>query len=159
MSYGQLGGVSIDHDKVSVGRLTVVAQEHNGRSDAVLLRDLVNNLILEQRRTRAAERAVRCDMDTFLLAEVDDFLLWAQWVVLNLVDCGDNGGFGKQLLQVLDRVVGDANGLDLVGMRLDQLLEVFPCVLVGDGAVDIARAVFMLGEQRVVACDSVSILP
>ena len=71
-------------------------------------------------------------MDALLLAEVNNFLLWAQWVVLDLVDSGDNGGLGQKLLHVLDRVVGDTNGLDLVGMRLDQVLEVLPCVLVGD---------------------------
>jgi hypothetical protein len=71
-------------------------------------------------------------VDALLLAEVNNLLLRAQWVVLDLVDGGNNGGFGKQLLEVLDRVVGDTNGLDLVGMRLDQLLEVLPCVLVGD---------------------------
>lgn len=92
-------------------------------------------------------------MNALLLAEVDNLLLWAKWVVLNLIDGGDDSSFGKQLLQVLDGVVGDTNGLDLFGMRLDQLLKVLPCVLVGYGVVNIARAVFMLGEQRVVACD------
>lgn len=71
-------------------------------------------------------------MNALLLAEVNNFLLWAQWVVLDLVDSGDDGSLGQKLLHVLDRVVGDTNGLDLVGMRLDQVLEVLPCVLVGD---------------------------
>jgi hypothetical protein len=71
-------------------------------------------------------------VDALLLAEVNNLLLWAKWVVLDLVDSRDDGGLGQQLLEVLDRVVGDANGLDLVGMCLDQLLEVLPCVLVGD---------------------------
>lgn len=145
-SYGQLGEVSIGCNKTSVGRLTVVAQEHNGGSDAVLLCDLVDDFVLEQRRASATEWAVGGDVDALLLAKVDNLLLWAQWVVLDLVDGGDNGGFGKQLLQVLDGVVSNTNGLDLVGMRLYQLLEVLPCVLVGYGAVDVARAVFMLGK-------------
>jgi len=55
-------------------------------------------------------------VDALLLAEVNNLLLRAQWVVLNLVDGGDDGGLGQQLLKVLDRVVGDTNGLDLVGM-------------------------------------------
>jgi hypothetical protein len=71
-------------------------------------------------------------VNALLLAEVNNFLLWAQWVVLDLVDSGDDGSLGQKLLHVLDRVVGDTNGLDLVGMRLDQVLEVLPCVLVGD---------------------------
>lgn len=53
-------------------------------------------------------------MDALLLAEVDDFLLWAQWVVLDLVDSGDNGSDFQELLHVLDGVVGDTDGLDLV---------------------------------------------
>ena len=71
-------------------------------------------------------------MNALLLAEVNNFLLWAQWVVLDLIDGGDDGSLGQKLLHILDRVVGDTNGLDLVGMRLDQVLEVFPCVLMGD---------------------------
>ena len=61
----------------------------------MLLCDLIDTLVLEQRRASAAERAVRCDVNTLLLAKVDDFLLRAQRVVLDLVDGGDNGGFGK----------------------------------------------------------------
>lgn len=71
-------------------------------------------------------------MNALLLAEVNNFLLWAQWVVLDLVDSGDDGSLGQKLLHVLDRVVGDTDGLDLIGVRLDQVLEVLPCVLVGD---------------------------
>jgi hypothetical protein len=71
-------------------------------------------------------------VNALLLAEVNNFLLWAQWVVLDLVDSGDDGSLGQKLLHVLDRVVGDTDGLDLIGVRLDQVLEVLPCVLVGD---------------------------
>ena len=71
-------------------------------------------------------------MNALLLAEVNNFLLWAQWVVLDLVDSGDDGSLGQKLLHVLDRVVGDTDGLDLIWVRLDQVLEVLPCVLVGD---------------------------
>ena len=133
--------------------LTVVAKEYDGGTDAVLLGDLVDTLVLEQRRASAAQGAICGNVDALFLAKVNDFLLWAQRVVLDLVDGGDNGSLGEQLLQVLNRVVGHTNRLDLLRVRLDQLLEVLPCVLVGDGAVDVAGAVFELGEERVVAYD------
>ena len=72
-------------------------------------------------------------------------------MVLDLVDSGDDGSLGQKLLHVLDRVVGDTDGLDLIGVRLDQVLEVLPCVDVSDGVVDITAAVLELGEERVVA--------
>lgn len=118
------------HGKNCIERLTVVTQENDGGSNAVLFRDLVDNLVLEQRRASAAERAVRGDVDALFFAEVVDLLLWAQWVVLDLVDGWDNGGFGEELLQIPDGVVGNTNGLDLFRMCLDELLHVLPCVLV-----------------------------
>lgn len=73
----------------------MVAQEHDSWSDVVLLCDFIDTLVLEQRRASATERAVCCDVDALFLAKVDDFLLGAQWVVLDLVDRGDNGRFGE----------------------------------------------------------------
>jgi hypothetical protein len=90
-------------------------------------------------------------VNALFLAKVDDFLLGQQRVVLDLVGGGRDGGLGEQLLQVLDRVVCDADGLDLVGVRLDQGLHVLPGVDVGDAAVEVARAVFELGEEGVVS--------
>lgn len=98
----------------------------------MLLCHVIDCLILEQRRACAAQRAVCSDVDALLLAQIDDLLLWQQRVVLDLVDRRGDGGLSKQLLQVLDRVVGNADSLDLVGMRLDQLLEVLPRVDVGN---------------------------
>lgn len=110
----------------------MVAEEDSRRADAVLLGDLVDVLVFEERRACAAERAVRGDVDALLLAVIYDFLLGKKRVVLNLVGGGDNGGLRKKLLEVLDRVVCDTNGLDLVGVGLDQLLETLPGVDVGD---------------------------
>ena len=90
-------------------------------------------------------------MDALLLAEVDDLLLWQERVVFDLVGGGDDGGLGEELLEVLDGVVGHADGLDLLRVCLVQLLHVLPCVDVGDGAVEIAVAVFELGEEGVVS--------
>ena len=94
----------------------MIAQEHNGRSYTVLLCNLINTLVTKQRASGATKWTVRRNVNAFLLAKVYDLLLWAQWVVLDLVDGGDNGSFGEQLLQVLDGVVGDANSLDLFRM-------------------------------------------
>jgi hypothetical protein len=57
--------------------LTVVAQKNSSRSNVVLLGDLVDTLVLEERRASAAQRAVRSDVDALLLAEVHNLLLRA----------------------------------------------------------------------------------
>jgi hypothetical protein len=66
----------------------------------VLLGDLDDGLGSEERAARAAERAVPHDVDALLLAEVDDLLLREGGVVLDLVDGGDDGGVGEELLEV-----------------------------------------------------------
>ena len=129
----------------------MIAQENSGWADIVLLSSLDHALVLEQWRASAAQRAVCGDVNALFPAKVDNFLLGQQGVVLNLVDGGRDGGLGKQLLQVLDRVVSDANGFDLVRVRLDQLLEVLPGVDVCYGRINVARAVFVLGEEGMVS--------
>ena len=100
----------------------MIAQKNGGGTDAVLLRNLNDGLVLEQRRPGAAQRAVGRDVDPLCVAKVDDLLLGEKRVVLDLVGGGHDGGSGEQLLQVLDRVVRDADGLDLVRVGLDELL-------------------------------------
>lgn len=78
----------------------MIAQQDSRRLDAVLLRDLDHGLGREQRAARAPQRAVRHDVDALLLAEVDDLLLGERRVVLDLVDGGDHGGVGEELLEV-----------------------------------------------------------
>lgn len=95
-------------------------------------------------------------MDALRLAKVDNFLLGKQWVVLDLVDGRHDGGLCEQLLEVLDRVICDANGLYFVWDGLDELLEVLPGVDVGYAAVEITGAVFVFGEERVVSFASIS---
>lgn len=132
-------------------KLTVVAKEDSTGSDIMLLRNLQYTLILEKRRSRASKRTVRRDMDALILAEINNFLLGQQWVVLDLVGSGHNGGLGEQLLHVFDRVVSYTNSLDLFRVSLNQLLKSFPGVDVGDATVEVAGAIFKLGEERVVA--------
>jgi hypothetical protein len=91
-------------------------------------------------------------MNTLLFAEINDFLLREKRVVLDLVGSGNDSRLCEQLLEVLDRVVCNADGLDFVGVGLDELLEVLPCVDVGYAVVDVAGAVWKLGEEGVVAC-------
>ena len=129
----------------------MVAQQDSRGANVVFFRNSQNTLILEQRRACAAERAVGRDVDALFLAEVDNLLLGEQRVVLDLVGGRRDGRLCKELLQVLDRVVCDANGFDLVGVRLDQGLHVLPRVNVGDAAIEVARAILELGEERVVA--------
>lgn len=76
----------------------MVAQQYNCWSDAVLLGNLVDDLVLEQRATGATQGAVGGNVNALLLAEVDNLLLWQQRVILDLVGGGDNCGLRKQLL-------------------------------------------------------------
>lgn len=95
-------------------------------------------------------------MDAFGFAEIDDFLLGQEWVVLDLVGSRDDGCLCEELLHVLYGVVCDADSLDFVGVRLDEFLHVLPCLDVGDAVVDVAGAVFEFGEEGVVSFDTVS---
>lgn len=88
-------------------------------------------------------------MDTLLLAEVDDLLLWKRWVVLNLVDCRDHGSLRKQLLQITHAVVRDTDGFDL--SCCEELLHVLPCLDVRVRVVDVSGSILMLREERVVS--------
>lgn len=112
----------------------------------MLLRNFKHAFVLEQWRASATQWAVGSDVDALALAEIDNFLLRQKWVVLDLVDGGCDGSLCEQLLHVLDRVVGNANSLDLVRMRLDQFFQGKPCVDVSDGTIKVSRAVFELGE-------------
>ena len=89
-------------------------------------------------------------MDALLLAEVNNFLLWAKWVVLDLVNGRDDGGLGQKLLEVLLAVVGDTNSLDLAGR---ELLHALPGSDMGVRVVNVTRTIRKLGEERVVAYD------
>jgi hypothetical protein len=129
----------------------VVTQEHSSWPNAMFLRHLQHTLVLEQRRACASQWTVSGDVDALVFAEINDFLLGQQRVVFDLVDGGRDGGFCEELLHVFDRVVCDADGLYFVGMGLDEFLHVEPCLHVRVLVVDVARAVFELGEERVVS--------
>ena len=97
-------------------------------------------------------------MNALLVAKVNNFLLRQRRVVLNLVGGGDNGGLRQELLEVLDAVVGDTNGLDLAGA--DELLHALPGGDVGVAVVNVARPIWELGEDGMIACTkSVNIYP
>lgn len=133
-----------------MGVLTVPAQQNSSRSDTSLLGHFDDRCCCEERATCAAQRTVRSDNNTLLLAEVDDLLLWEGGVVLDLVDGRNNGSLGQKLLEVLHTVVGDTDGLDLAGGQ--ELLHALPGGDVGVRVNDIAGTVFVLGEEGVVAC-------
>lgn len=136
--------------EMRIGVLTVPAQQNSSRSNASLLGHFNNRRCREERATRAAQRTVRSNNDALLLAEVDDLLLWERGVVLDLIYCRNNGSLGKEFLKVLHTVVGNANGLDLASGQ--KLLHALPGGDVGVRVVDVAGAVRVLGEERVVAC-------
>ena len=62
----------------------MVAQQDGAGADLVLLGEFVDGLLLEQGAARAAQGAVGGDVDALGLAKVDNLLLRAVWVVLNL---------------------------------------------------------------------------
>ena len=129
--------------------LTVVAEKNSGRSNSALLGNSHNGLGSEHGATGAAQGAVGGDVNAGLVAEVDSILLGKRGVVLDLVDGGNNGGLGQQLLEVLDTVVGDTDGLDLAGAN--ELLHALPGGHMGVIVDDITRAIFELGEEGVVS--------
>jgi hypothetical protein len=134
----------------------MITQQHSRRPNTIFLRNFKHPFVLEQRRPRAAQRTVRGDVYALVFAEIDNLLLRQQRVVFDLVDCGRDGRLGEQLLHVLDRVVGHADGFDFVRVRLDEFLEVLPGLDVCDAVVDVAGAVGEFGEERVVAWHSIS---
>lgn len=126
------------------------AKQNGSRRDTTLLGNLDDRLRREQGATRATQGAVSGNVDTLLVAEIDNLLLGQRGVVLDLIDGRGDGGLGQELLQVLDAVVGDTDGADLAGA--DELLHALPG---GDMAVvvdNVPRAVRQLGEDGVVSC-------
>lgn len=79
----------------------MIAEQDSCRADVVLLGNLDNGLGLEHGAARATEGAVGHDVDTLLVAEVDDLLLREGRVILDLVDSRDDGRLSQQLLEVL----------------------------------------------------------
>lgn len=127
----------------------MVAQENSSRADALLLGNLLHALVLEQRAARAAERAVRHDLDALALAEVDEVVLGQGRVVLDLVRGGHDLGLGEELLEVDPAVVAHAHGLRLA--RLDQAFHLLPRGDVVMVPGHVALPVGQLGEAVVVA--------
>ena len=64
----------------------------------MLLRELLDAILLEQRATCATQRRVCLDDDALLFAEVDDLLLWKIRVVLDLVGSWNDFGLFEQVL-------------------------------------------------------------
>lgn len=126
---------------------TVPAQQNRRRSHTALLGDSDNRLSCEQGAAGAAQGTIRGDVDALLVAEVDDLLLRQGGVVLDLVGGGDDARLGQELLQILDAVVGDADGLDLAGVH--EILHALPRCDMRVAVDDIPRAVGQLGEDGV----------
>ena len=70
--------------------------------DAVLIRDLLDYLVLQQRRVIGSERGIRGEDDALLRAELDDVVLRARGVQFYLVDGGNNLAVGEEPLEELD---------------------------------------------------------
>jgi hypothetical protein len=79
----------------------MVAEEDGRSRDASLLGNLDDRRSGHDGTTGATQRAVGLNMDTLLLAEVDDLLLGKFGVVLDLVNGGNDGGVRQKLLEVL----------------------------------------------------------
>lgn len=124
------------------------AKKNRSRRDTALLGHLDNGLSSEERTAGTAKGTVGSNVNALLLAEVDNLLLRQGGVILDLVGGRDDCYLGQKLLQILDTVVGDTDGLDFA--RTDQLLHV---LIGGDMAVavdDVPAAISQLGENVVV---------
>lgn len=97
----------------------------------VLLGNLGDLLTLDQGAVSRSEGRVGSQVNTLGLAELEQLPLGVLGVELDLVSGGDDLGSGKELLEVLDREVGDTDGLGLAGG--DQGLH----ALVGLGKVNV----------------------
>lgn len=130
-------------------------QQHGSRLHFVLLRNLQDQLLLEEWPAGRAERAVGHDMDTLLLGQAHDIVLRQRRVVLELVHRRYHLGHREELLQVPPGVVGDAHGAGLLARALGgiyELLHLLPRVrVVVPLPDDVARPVGELGELVVVA--------
>lgn len=129
--------------------LTMVAQQHSTGRNVMLLSNLLNLLLLEQRRSSASQRTVCSNQDTLFLAVIHNFLLRQVRVVLNLVCGGGDFGFLHEFFQEGDGEVGDTDGLCLSGG--EELFHLLPGLGVGPGCVEVAGAVGVFGEFGVVA--------
>jgi len=78
----------------------MVAQQNSRRLHPMLLGDLDNRFSLEKRPAGASQRAVGHDVYPLLLAEVYNLLLRQSRVVLDLVNGGDDGCVGEELVEV-----------------------------------------------------------
>jgi hypothetical protein len=113
---------------------------------ALVVRELLQLLVLVQRRVGGAEAGVGSRVDALLLAVVEELgtakckpleldprrgldLRWVVWVQFNLIDgWGDLGArIGEELLEVLDGEVGDTDVLHATGFG--ELLHLSPGVL------------------------------
>lgn len=125
------------------------AQQNSSRGNATLLCNGHNGLSSEKRATGAAQRAVSGDVNTLLVAEVNNLLLGQRWVVLDLVDGRDDGGLGQERLQVRNTAVGDTDGPDLA--IANELLHALPGGNVGVAVVNVPGSICELREDGVVA--------
>lgn len=122
--------------------------EQNGRRRYIpLLRDFNNRFGTEQRTSCTSERTISRDKNAGFLAVLQDLILGQKRVVLDLVDSWDDAGMGEELLEVLDAVVRNPDGLHFTGCQ--QFLHGFPGVDVGGIVEDVAGAIWEFGEEGV----------
>ena len=106
-------GLGDDRDVLALSSLHVPDQQDLLGRSVVLLGNLLQGLVVGQRRTGGSETRVGGEVDTLGLAEVDEGGRGTVDVGLTLVDGGDGLGRLQKGLQVLDTEVGDTDGLDL----------------------------------------------
>lgn len=102
-----------DRDVLALSSLHVPDQQDLLGRSVVLLGNLLQSLVVGQRRTGGSEARVGGEVDTLGLAELDEGGRGTVDVGLTLVDGGDGLGRLQKGLQVLDTEVGDTDGLDL----------------------------------------------
>jgi len=128
----------------------MVTKENRCWPHVVLLCDLIDACILGQWRASAPQRAVSRDMNPLFLAEIYNFLLREERVVLDLIGRWNDSSLGEKLFEILDRVVGYTDSFDFVRVRLDERLETLPRLDVVSGLVNVPRAIGQLWEEWVV---------
>jgi hypothetical protein len=93
----------------------LITDTNRSDADPVLLRNLLDPLVLEQRRPGRSERTISFQKDPLLIAKRFQVVLRVVRVELDLVDRGDDFPSFTEMFEVGDGPVGNPDRLDFAG--------------------------------------------